>query len=500
MLLSIRTILKYLFIGVPFLLISILLFVLVGCKNEYESWKYSAYEYAKSDLNLSKEEYENLIDQVEASKDEFPNLFNQDGAINHEKIRKVLIKKISIEKLDITEDEIYNPLVMNSSIDNKFNINVYLENSASMDGYVNGKTEFETAIYSLLGDIRINDFCDSLNLNYINKSVHKFEPDIEDFIDKLEPSTFRIRGGDRSTSDLSDLLESILGEVNKNNASILISDFVFSPGKKKGLNARDYLNNQMLGIKINFAQTLKTQNISVVALQLYSNFNGTYYDLQETQHNYKGKRPYYIWLIGQEDQVKTILKTKILDNIKGGVANKLVLTQMDAPTKIKFKIARNHKKGNFDLNQGSAGPIRSAEYGSGINEGVFGFTFYADFSNEIQNSNFYLDESNYQYNPNYSIEISLVLDLNDPSKQGYTHKFSVETKDLKTEVFKLEIVGKTPDWVSESSSEDDRSISVGNDESKKTFGLKYLIDGVVEACYPNNEDNVINKLEIPISR
>lgn len=476
------------------------LIILTGCCNEYDAWKSAASKYAQSDNNLSKEEYEKLIEQVEASKADFPNLFKEDDSINHEKIRKVLIKTFSIEKLSISEDDIYNPLDKSSSTTNKFNVNVYLENSASMDGYVNGKTEFETAIYSLLGDIKINNFCDSLNLNYINKSVHKFEPDIEDFIDKLEPSTFRIRGGDRSTSDLSDVLKSVLSKVDEKNVSILISDFVFSPGKIKGLSASDYLNNQMLGIKLNFAQTLKTQNISVVVLQLYSNFNGIYYDLLDNQHKFNGRRPYYIWLIGQDNQVKTILETKILDNIKGGVDNKLVLSQQDSPTKIKFRIARNHKKGDFDLEDGGSGSITSAKYGNSKNEGLFGFTFYADFSNEIQSSKFYLDKRNYQYKDNYSIEISTMADSNEPAKDGYTHQFYVETKDLKTEVFKLEVIGRTPDWVSESSSDNDRSIMPGNEESKKTFGLKYLIDGVVEACYPPNEENVINKLEISISR
>ena len=49
----------------------------------------------------------------------------------------------------------------------KCNVNVYIENSASMDGYVKGVTEFEQSIYSYISDIKLADFCLSLNLNYI---------------------------------------------------------------------------------------------------------------------------------------------------------------------------------------------------------------------------------------------------------------------------------------------------------------------------------------------
>lgn len=51
-------------------------------------------------------------------------------------------------------------------------VNVYLENSGSMFGYVNGLTEFEESVYSYLSDICLSGI-DSLNLYYINnESFH----------------------------------------------------------------------------------------------------------------------------------------------------------------------------------------------------------------------------------------------------------------------------------------------------------------------------------------
>jgi hypothetical protein len=493
--------LKFRNIGL-YLILVITLTTLITCSNEYEQWQAEAITMVKSANDITQDEYENLVDIIQSSPDDFRIFLNDDKSVNHKKLHENLITLFASKKIEISPDKIYSPVNSKKISENsKFNVNVFLENSASMDGYVNGKTDFETAIYSLLGDIKINGFCDSLNLNYINSSIHTFnEPDIADFIDKLEPATFQKRGGNRSTSDLSEVIKTVTSKVDNRNASILISDFVFSPGKQKNLDARDYLNNQMLGIRLTFAQLLQKQKISAVVLHLESAFNGQYFDLTDYPHNYSGKRPYYIWVIGTDEQVKQILATKILDNIKGGVQHKLVLNQVAEPRNIDFKIAKSPKIGTFELPNGKLGPIESASYDNNRNKGIFGFTFYANFENEMQNSSFYLDKKNYKWNPNYELEISTVTDNNDPATKFYTHMYKLETKDLKSETFSLEVIGKTPDWVVSLSSENDSGINPDNDESSKTFGFKYLIDGVSEAFYPNNKINIINKLEIAIKR
>lgn len=119
-------------------------------------------------------------------------------------------------------------------------IKVYVENSGSMDGYVKGVTDFENAVYSYLSDLQLADlgqkdsasFKNRLELNYINSEVLTHKSDVEEFIKKLEPKTFRMRGGNRNTSDISDILEKILERMESpNDISILISDCIFSPGK-----------------------------------------------------------------------------------------------------------------------------------------------------------------------------------------------------------------------------------------------------------------------------
>ena len=470
-----------------------------SCKNEYEIWQSDAINKAKSGNDITQDEYNQLIATIQESPEKFGIFLNEDKSINHTKVHENLIKLFSSRKLEINPEKIFSPdNAQKNTEGSRFNVNVFLENSASMDGYVNGKTDFEAAIFNLLVKIKRDSFCDSLNLNYINDKVLNWAPEIEDFIDRLEPETFRRRGGDRSKSDLSKVLKTVANCVNKQNASLLISDFVFSPGGQK--NASSYLSGQSSEIELSFSEILKKLNLSVVVLHLESKFNGQYFDLSDQPHNYNGVRPYYIWVVGTDEQIKQILGTKILDNIQGGIQHKLVFNKVTEPKKIDFKIARAPKTGTFDLPNGSMGPIESASNDNNKNKGVFGFTFYANFENEMQNSSFYLDKKNYKWNKNYEMEISTITDENNPATSGYTHVFKVETKDLKSETFKLEVIGKTPDWVNSLSSENDSGINPDNAEASKTFGFKYLINGVSEAFYPNNKVNIINKLEITIKR
>jgi hypothetical protein len=482
----------------------ILLFA--GCKSEFQSFNEQALNFANSDSQIDESEYAALVKEISDSNEKgFLQFKDDSGQINHQKVVSYLVKYFRAKSLTLTEKDIWQRETV-ASAEDTFNINVFVENSASMDGYVNGVTEFETAVYNLLGDFKINAICDSLNLNYINKSIpyskkNVTSAEIQDFIEKLEPSTFRQRGGDRSVSDLKNVLSTVLKTVNDKNAAVLVSDFVFSPGRNE--DAKDYLNNQSIGIKIDFAEKLKEFDLSAVVIQLESNFDGTYFDKTDTQVSLpKVKRPYYIWVIGSTSQISQILNNKILDNIKGGYLNRFVLQSIRNVNEPKFKVLYRPRIGEFDSKSlaqniiSDASPSRDSR-----NEGVFGFNVAIDFSNSLQDEGYYLDATNYTLsNDNYQLSVKVVKDNNDASLTGFTHVLNLQTKELREEVIKIDIVGKTPSWVSRSTSIDDSNILNDKSEQNKTFGLKFLIEGVSDAFYPKSNSNALSTLSITIKK
>ena len=52
-------------------------------------------------------------------------------------------------------------------------VNVYLENSGSMDGYVKGQTEFEQIVYNYLVNLKLAKITSELNLFYIIPGTYR---------------------------------------------------------------------------------------------------------------------------------------------------------------------------------------------------------------------------------------------------------------------------------------------------------------------------------------
>jgi hypothetical protein len=496
--------------GCNILIILFSLFMMTGCTTEtgcttdFECFEADALAFAKDDNHLDKEEFESLLEEISSSDERgFTKFKNDNGTIENAKVLPYLLKYYSEKQLNLTENDIWQP-TSEDQVD-EFNINVFLENSASMDGYVTGVTEFETAIYNLLGDFKISEVCDSLNLNYINNSIpfskkNALPADIEDFIEKLEPSTFRKKGGDKSVSDLKNIINTVLKTVNDRNAAVLISDFVFSPGKS--VNAQDYLNNQGVGIKIDFADKLKSFDLSAIVIQLESNFKGTYYDKINKSIYFDGKRPYYIWIFGSDQQIREILDKKILDNIKGGFLNRLVFQPVKKQSQPNYKIQYSPKIGDFSARELKKKTIMDASLSQNHqNHGLFGFNLAVDFSNSMQDPNYFLDAGNYTLsNPNYELEVEIITDKNNQSLSGFTHLMKLKTTDLRNETLEIQVLNNMPHWVYNSSSIDDSNILTDTSEQHKTFGLACLIDGVSDAFYRPNESNEITTLTVTIKK
>ena len=454
----------------------------------------------------------NKIDQSEYKKitkfisDKEIETFNENGKLIDKKLVAYIINICSKENLPISEKDIWQDK-SSAPKTQSFNLNVFVENSASMDGYVAGVTEFESAIYNLLGDFKINGITNQLNLNYINSSIrsHKndaLSADIQDFIFRLEPTTFKQRRGQAGNSDMQKIINSVLTTVDEKNVSVLISDFVFSD--PSGAESQQYLTNQGVGIKINFAEKLQNFNLSAIVIQLESSFSGTYYDKKITPITLptNTKRPYYIWILGSTSQIQTILDSKILDNIKGGYLNRLVMSKIKQESSPNFKILINPKIGEFSSEGLDKKIIFDAEPSEKPNtKGLFGFDLAVDFSSSMQDKKYFLDKNNYRLsNTSYNLTTKTINDPNNISLKGFTHIIHLETKKIQDGPLKIDVIGNTPNWVYNSTSMDDSNIQTDAEEQKKTFGFKFLMEGINDAFYPKTNTNTINSLTVTIKK
>jgi hypothetical protein len=360
-------------------------------------------------------------------------------------------------------------------------INVYIENSGSMDGYVKGATEFENAVYNYLSDIMISGVSDSLNLFYINSKIIKYGSDIQDFIEKLEPATFRARGGDRGTSDIANVIDAVLTETQENDVAILVTDGIFSPGK--GKDATEYLGNQQIGIKRRMADHLKKYpNTAVIVYQLSSGFNGIYYNKVDDHIPLNGQRPFYIWVIGDAEHL-TYLRNKVSDSRFKGSGIQNVFTSVSGNQSVKYALHPSigkYKKSKIK------NTIEKLEKDSKTKK--VRFAVNVDFSDLLLDDGYLTNSDNYANNSQYTLEVEPY------AKGGYTHTLYFTASDDKIHkgAVSVKLKAKLPDWI-ENVNDDEGVTAV----TGKTYGIKYQLGGIFDAF--TFSDNYYTEIKININ-
>ena len=356
--------------------------------------------------------------------------------------------------------------------------NIYVENSGSMYGYVKGVTEFEQSVYSYLSDIKISDICSEMNLYYINSVMHKQPADVEDFIYRLEPNTFKAKGGNMATTDLSNIIGNILKTHGRDTVSILISDFVFSPGG--GVNADEYLLNQQIGIKNHFAYKLKSNpNLAMMLYQLSSKFEGRYYDRNNTPYNINHQRPFYMMIIGDSYNLIKLSNEISKEKIKGsGVINSYSLSK--AVSNVSYGILAMPKIGSF--NPDPAAPLTSIK-GAKIDRrspnAKFMVSIGVDFSKLLLDDDYLMDPSNYEIS-NKSFNISVDKAQNNAK---YTHIVKLSLNPQLANLYKgpltIQLLKKESTWSENATNPDD--VGIQNITTDKTYGFKYLVGGIYDS-------------------
>jgi hypothetical protein len=479
---------KYFYLIIFGLLIS-------SCKKSFQDQALDA----AGDGKVSKEEVAGLIGDLTGDPALSGDKFYTNGKPDTLKVRNYLIDLYKAENLTIGAADIWAPAEHAPPRQADFSLNVYLENSGSMDAYVNGNTAFKDAVYSLLGSFK-NDFNGALNLYYLNSKItdsvtRADEQGINGFITTLTPKKFEQKGGNRLSSDMTSLIRQVLDRTGKDQASLLISDFVFSPGSK--VNARDYLEHQSIGIRDELAAKLKSYDLAIEVMQLRSGFNGLYYDLYNHRTKIHGSRPYYIWIIGSEQQVSAIRKSGMLEQIKGGgVLHDVLFCRHEQPVNTPFKVLMSGKKGDFQLTDASSGILEEAVPAEGTT-GEFAFEIAANFDGPIEGRRFFDDAGNFRHDADYQIVITPITD-SDIVTKGYTHKISFSTKNFRKGAVSLYGKAGIPAWVSACNSENDEHIAADTGQMDKTFGFQYLIQGLYDGFYAAPKNNLITQLKINI--
>jgi hypothetical protein len=420
------------------------------------------------------------IKQLEAKPRKF-NAILTNGKVDNAKLQKELTKsRFPNVTITATSNEFKKPVY-----------NIFLENSGSMDGYVKGRTDFESSIYNFLSDVNTNDkVTDSLHLFYINSKKIDFPPDVKDFIEKLEPSTFKERGGNRSDSDIQMIIDGIIAGMSNDNVSVFISDCIFSLKSTK--NVEEYLTGQSIGIKNIFAKKLNQDpNFAALVIQLSSDFTGRFYthdNKVETMN--KQSRPYYVWIMGNHQYIKDLMaKVDLESSMKGNIMNYYCWSATNSNS-LEYRTTTLDKIGNY--NPDKKEPLTKItdikKESREPNKGIFQFSIAVDLKGYGLHPNYINDKNNYTLSDDkYKVfEVRAVTEKEKKQLQypvDYSHLIVIRSKKPIDTDLEISLKQVLPKWINEwhwEPSNGDKKYKA-EDELTKSFGLKYLLEGVDDA-------------------
>ncbi len=368
---------------------------------------------------------------------------------------------------------------------NKPTVNFYVENSGSMFGYITDGSDFDRSLSSLLTQMTVSGYTDSLNMCYINSDIFYRDVEIPTFIKEIT-KTNQFQGNLGST-DMCELFDAITSTADDNNVSIMVSDCIFSPGR--GVNAMNYIGAEKDCITLKLHDKVKSRDLVFVVYRMISNFKGIYYDCEDNRTTIDNDRPYFIWIVGTKENIAELNKKGIEDKIEGRLENSFTIFNSD--DKASYAVQYSPKIGDFTRKT----PHKISNARPDGHAGKFLFTVSVDFSSFLVDNDYLTDPSNYQIsNPDYNIKI----EPNTKDESNFTHdiRISTESNIITKNTLLIKLLNQMPGWIEQYS--DDACTHINADGMMgKTYGLKHLVDGIYSAY--NFKNNVLTKLEIEIN-
>lgn len=365
-------------------------------------------------------------------------------------------------------------------------VNVFIENSGSMFGYIHSGNDFDRSISSLLTRVQISDYSDSIGLFYINSRTYKQNVDQSTFIRNINIHNAKTWPGNLSRTDMCELFDTIVSRVNANAISIFVTDGIFSPGK--GVDASKYIGTEKDCIARTINQRLKNQNLAFVVYRLTSDFKGYYFDCQDNRTHIDDIRPFFIWVIGTKENIKSFNHNVPANSIEGKVENSHTIYNNER--NLSYAVQLNPKIGDFERTT----PTSIKRTKKDRDSGKLMFAVAVDFSTQLVDESYLTDPNNYFINnPNYKIEI-----IKKPMG-NHTHliKVSTTSKIISPAKLSIKLINKIPSWVDEYS--DDSCGDINSDGMMhKTYGLKQIVQGIYSAY--NFEEETLTEILISINQ
>lgn len=372
-------------------------------------------------------------------------------------------------------------------------VNFYMENSGSMDGYVNGTTEFKDVLGKMI--VSSHHFCKGTGFYFVNNDVYQVNGAAINFIQMLNPA--KIKVGNVGSTDVNQIYRNILAHTNKDTISVLFSDCIYSVS-----NVTNELDNAKNATTDAFLSALsRDPSLASIILQFSSSFTGTYYDRNDQPYPCTSARPYYVVITGNRNAVKQLYLDFKITSLPG-LRNKCFLSSeswtlnssMACSIISDYTNARRIKanKQNFlDIDEIKLSrDLNMLQFGVGVDFSEI----FIDSSYITDPSNYFVKPSNYRVKSITAASASAIGDFSNAPKLPYAITIEVPITSFAPKIT-IGLKKNIPSWVLNANVDDDAG---GIPSPYKSFAIKKMIEGIA-AAYCTDYDSYF-KLEININR
>ncbi len=393
--------------------------------------------------------------------------------------------------------------------------NFYIENSGSMYGYMSGVSDFKKATLGLM--TKINRYGEEINMNFVNDEIHPVKEQFEDFMKYLDPKSLRTKG-DVKNSNLTQTLNMVIEDIlDDSTTAVLLSDFIFSINHRKDV--RDELDFQRFGITAIISKNqLEEKGYGFLVIKFNSKFTGKYYKLDNTHVTLDNQdRPYYVWVIGKNETLVDFIRKYEIKELDG-YKNSFIVSNANTSTDQFYTILRSSDnqigRFNIDRNSTNANSINAIEdVKISSRENCFQFSIAFENNGLPVEDDYFLEKNNYEIKSDLGDAFELVkveeagfgniekLDKEYLNKVDYIVTLKAEKVAPGKQDIHVALKRHIPEWIKESSTDDDLDIGDTNEDIEKTFGFYDLMLGVLEDYTPlgDGEDNYF-ELTVSIKR
>lgn len=404
-------------------------------------------------------------------------------------------------------------------------VNFYIENSGSMNAYVNQSSDYQYAIQRLVTLLKNEYGEDCIQFNFITDNIYPVdrrdnENLVRDFVPRvLASNTFKdSKYGTpqaKANSEINKIVETVLGNTNDETISILVSDLIFSINNPNGV-VRTQLNSCLVTTQDTFLTKLKNGfNLSTLLIRLTSNYSGRYWEYSHPTSspiNLNCSRPYFMCILGNDANIDDFM-AKISISEMPGYANELFLSARDYSDTPYSILTATGNEGRFRKDKKENGMCHTIiNAAKQPHSSSFAFSIGVDMSTLPMTAAEKLDVNNYEViGAQYRI-VSVIekSDLNhvSPTDQKdidnfrLSHFIKVETDYTPVGAVEIRVKKMLPSWVHDYTSIDDRQIQNDGEEQQRTFGLEFFVKGIQDAFTENGgvEKGVLTTILTQIKR